>query len=63
MKNETYEKLFDLSYRIKDGLVTPFILDYFSLEAEGVNEPEIVMRLENRANLDRELCRLIKKKN
>jgi hypothetical protein len=50
MKNETYEKLFELSFKTKDRLVTPLILDYYQFESLGINEEGIVNLIGNKLN-------------
>ena len=37
IKDETYNRLFELSSKTKDKLVTPLILDYYNFESLGVD--------------------------
>jgi len=55
MMNDTYEKLFDLSYRTEERLVTPFILDYFNLEINGFKENEIIGIMENKSDINKRI--------
>ncbi|MCX6746715.1 MAG: hypothetical protein NTU63_01110 [Candidatus Pacearchaeota archaeon] len=50
MKDTTYEKLFELSYKTKEKLVTPLILDYYRFESLGINETGIVNLIRNKCN-------------
>lgn len=48
MKDETFDELFKLSHRRKDNLVTPVILEYFTLENYGLREEDIVRVIEEK---------------
>ena len=50
MKDETYEKLFELSFKTKDKLVTPLILNYYNFESLGISEIGIVNLIGNKYN-------------
>jgi hypothetical protein len=50
MKDTTYEKLFELSFKTKERLVTPLMLDYYRFESLGISETGIVKLIENKLN-------------
>lgn len=50
MKDETYNRLFELSFKTLNRLATPLILDYYSFEGLGVSESRILNLIENKCN-------------
>ncbi|HTZ41889.1 MAG TPA: hypothetical protein VMC07_01630 [Candidatus Omnitrophota bacterium] len=50
MEQETYERLFELSFKTELKAVTPLIMYYYLLENLGAKEKGIVKIIENRLN-------------
>jgi hypothetical protein len=48
MKNETYEELFERSFKTKDRFVTPLILDYYNFETPGISEENVLDLIEKK---------------
>ena len=52
MKDSTYDKLFELSYRTEERFVTPLILEYYRFESLGlgISEEKIIKLIESKCN-------------
>ncbi len=48
MKDETFEKLFEFSHNREDNLLTPLILEYYTLESYGLDEEKVVRIMEDK---------------
>jgi len=48
MKDETFDKLFELSFKTKNRFVTPLILDYFTYENYGFKEEDILKAIKDK---------------
>ena len=55
MKRETFDKIFEISYKCKDKLVTSVLLDYFLLENQCpfASEEDLSRHLEKEYELRR----------